>query len=71
MKLVEANALVTGIRDKSLEAESKLRAADAKYADLSSKNFEIERKLNEVDIRENALQRERLSFNTEYDYDEA
>ncbi|KAL1829169.1 hypothetical protein ACET3Z_007581 [Daucus carota] len=61
LKLVEANALVRGIRDKSLEAESKLRAADAKDVDLSRKNLEIDRKLNEVDVKEDELQRERLS----------
>lgn len=70
LKLVEANALVTGIREKSLEADSKLRVADAQDADLSRKNLEIQRKLNQVDVRENALQRERLFFNTEYDLDE-
>ncbi|KAI8019120.1 Protein CROWDED NUCLEI 1 [Camellia lanceoleosa] len=44
---------------------NRLHAADAKLAEVSRKSAEIERKSHEVGARENAIRRERLSFNTE------
>jgi hypothetical protein len=58
-KLANADALVVGIGDKSLEVEEKLHAAEAKLA-------EVNRKSSELEARESILQRECLSLTTEY-----
>lgn len=66
-KLADANHLVAGIQDRSLEVQQRLHAADAKLAEASRKSLEMERKLQEVETRESVLKRERMSFISEYD----
>lgn len=65
-KLDEAKALATSVEENSLQVELKLRAADAKTAEVSRKSSDVERKLRDIEAQENALRRERSSFNTEY-----
>ncbi|KAK4368444.1 hypothetical protein RND71_012236 [Anisodus tanguticus] len=65
-KLDEAKALATSVEENSLQVELKLRAADAKIAEVSRKSSDVERKLRDIEAQENALRRERSSFNTEY-----
>ncbi|KFK41125.1 hypothetical protein AALP_AA2G089300 [Arabis alpina] len=70
-KLTEANALVRSVEEKSLEVEAKLRAVDARLAEVSRKSSELERKSKEMETRESSLQRERFSYISEREADEA
>lgn len=66
-KLSDANNLIAGVQDRSLEVHQQLLAADAKLAEANRKSLELERKLQEVETCESVLKRERMSFNSEYD----
>lgn len=70
-KLFDANNMVAGIEDKSMEVEKNLHAATAKLAEASRKSSELERRLQELETRENVLRREWLSFNSEQEAHEA
>ncbi|XP_065880190.1 nuclear matrix constituent protein 1 [Euphorbia lathyris] len=69
--LTDAKALAVGMEDRSLEVEARVCAAGAKLDELNHKNSELDRKLEEVEARENVLQRERLSLKAEKEAHEA
>lgn len=66
-KMVKANALLSGFKEKSMDVENKLHVADAKLEEVKRKSLELERKLQEVETRDSLLRREHISFIAEYD----
>lgn len=66
-KLAEANALVMGLKDHSLEVDRKRAVSEENLAVISRKSSELERKLKDVETREKVLQRDHLSLVTEYE----
>ncbi|MCD7469237.1 hypothetical protein HAX54_008101 [Datura stramonium] len=64
-ELADARALAVGYQDKSLKQQGKLHAADAKLAEANKMNFELGRKLRELEILESGLRRERASLTAE------
>lgn len=65
LKLANANSLVDGIKERSIEVEKNICDAEAKLAEVNSKYTAMEMKLQELATRESVLQRERLSLATE------
>lgn len=65
-KLAEANVLVNGLKQKSLEIEKKLQAADAKLAEVNRKSTELKVRVEEVEARESVLQKEQQTLSVEY-----
>uniref|UniRef100_A0A1J3EUN8 Putative nuclear matrix constituent protein 1-like protein n=1 Tax=Noccaea caerulescens TaxID=107243 RepID=A0A1J3EUN8_NOCCA len=70
-KLAEANALVMGTKENSLEVDRKRALAEEKLAVISRKSSELEKKLKDVETHEKLLQREHLSLVTEREAHEA
>ncbi|VVA17884.1 PREDICTED: CROWDED NUCLEI [Prunus dulcis] len=64
-KLADANSLVVGIEEKSLETDAKFLAAEANIAEVNRKSTELEMRLQEVEARESVLRREHLSLSAE------
>lgn len=63
--LANANALVSGVGDKSLEVKEKLHDADAKLAEVNRKCSQLDMKMQELERRESVLQEERRSLKAE------
>lgn len=64
-KLSEARNMMENAQNKLTEAESKLRAAESLEIDASRYRQFAERKLQEVEAREDDLRLRILSFNSE------
>lgn len=67
-KLAEANKLVIGIEEESLEIEKKLQAAEDKLAKVSGKSTELNIRLEEVEARESLLEKEHHTLSAEYSF---
>ena len=63
--VAEANTLVNGVEEKSLELEKNLKAAEAKLAELNRKCTRLDIRLEEVEARESVLQKEQQTLQTE------
>ncbi|KAK4758798.1 hypothetical protein SAY87_020099 [Trapa incisa] len=64
--LANANALVFGVGDRSLEVKEKLHDADAKLAEVNRKFSQLDMKMQELEKRESILQEERQSLKAEH-----
>lgn len=65
-KLVEARCMVEDAQRKFADAEAKFHAAESLQAEAHRYHRTAERKLQEVEAREDDLSRRILSFKTEY-----
>ena len=65
-KLVEARNMLEDAQKKFTEAEGKLLLAESLQAEASRYHHVAERKMVEVEAREDDLRRNILSFKTEY-----
>ncbi|KAK1374558.1 Crowded nuclei [Heracleum sosnowskyi] len=70
-KMINTDALQSGLEVRSLDVENKLHVADAKFAEVNRKSLELERKLQEVEALDSVLRRERTSFTAEREAHEA
>lgn len=66
IKLAEAHSMVEDAQKRFVEAEAKLHAAEAFQAEAICFRRTAERKLQEVEAREDDLRRRLISFKSEY-----
>ena len=66
-KRVETDALLSGLKAKSMDLEKKLHVAEVKLEEANRKRLELGRKLEEVETRDGLFQREVEFFIAEYD----
>lgn len=66
IKLTEACSMVEDAQKKFVEAEAKLHAAEALQTEAICFRRTAERKLQEVEAREDDLRRRFISFKSEY-----
>ena len=65
-KLAEARQLIDEAQKKFTEAEANIRSAESLQAEASRYNSVAERKLRDVEAREDNLRRQIISFKSEY-----
>jgi len=65
-KFVEARQLIDEAQKKFTEAEAKVRAAESLQAEAKRYHNVAERKLHDVEAREDNLRRQIISFKSEY-----
>ena len=65
-KFAEARGMVENAQKKSVEADAKLHAAESLQAEANRYHRAAERKLKEVEAREEDLSRRIISFKSEY-----
>ncbi|XP_074336724.1 nuclear matrix constituent protein 1-like [Apium graveolens] len=61
-KMVKANALLSGFKEKSMDVDNKLHVADAKLQEVNRKSLELERKLQDVETRDSLHRKEHIFF---------
>lgn len=67
IKLEEARSLEVSLENKKLETERKVHQVEAKLAEASRKCSQADRRLEDAEMIEKKLQKEKLLFETEYD----
>uniref|UniRef100_A0A803L7A5 Nuclear matrix constituent protein 1-like protein n=1 Tax=Chenopodium quinoa TaxID=63459 RepID=A0A803L7A5_CHEQI len=68
--VADLNARMEELQILNLDVEKRSRSVDAKLAESDRKNSELNRKLQDLEVRENILQREQLSLTQEREYHE-
>ena len=64
--VADLNARMEELQILNLDVEKRSRSVDAKLAESDRKNSELNRKLQDLEVREDILQREQLSLTQEY-----